>query len=247
MQEVCKRDKISKTGRLFYWSIISSLPIFVVLTALLITSKPWITSLIYNIPYFPDDPFGFSVLERTHYAKLISAYLSGNVDYNVLSELHFQINITAQNSSDLTSLGYKKLFGERELKHLIEVRTILSACFLGWYAILLILISGFIVSWRYAEVAIYFNAIERGSKISALILSIIILASIWFFMFIFDGLHELLFSNRSWIFPPTDTLIRLFPEEYWEYIFGMLTVLSLFISLSLFTITHFIQKYFFKL
>ena len=52
--------------------------------------------------------------------------------------------------------------------------------------------------------------------------------------FFFDGFHEIFFKGNSWQFSNSDTLIRLFPQQFWfdaSMSIGFVTVLGAMIAM----------------
>jgi len=83
-----------------------------------------------------------------------------------------------------------------------------------WAALLVILLSGFVL-WRNRERMAFASAIQSGGLLtSAMILSIALLA-VFAWQFWFNTFHLIFFKPGSWLFLYSDALIRLFPVEFW--------------------------------
>jgi integral membrane protein (TIGR01906 family) len=85
--------------------------------------------------------------------------------------------------------------------------------------------------------AVYFRGLERGGWLTVITIVTILLFVILAFNVIFVAFHEVFFNAGTWTFPTSDTLIRLFPERFWQDTFltlvllagGMGTLLSLWL------------------
>jgi integral membrane protein (TIGR01906 family) len=108
-------------------------------------------------------------------------------------------------------------FDSRELRHMGDVRTRLVAAF----RLQLVVVAGLVV------LAVALARSPRGRRvvplglllgalltllIAALLVPVIVLGFDRFFL----GFHELLFSGDSWRFGDTDTLLRIYPQRFWE-------------------------------
>jgi integral membrane protein (TIGR01906 family) len=70
------------------------------------------------------------------------------------------------------------------------------------------------------------------------LIGLIILSVLTMFNFIFVLFHEIFFSAGTWSFLYSDTLIRLFPERFWQDTFLMVGGLSVGFGLLIFFISR---------
>lgn len=154
----------------------------------------------YTRPGFPADIYGFSTEDRMRYAPYAVNYLLNGEEISYLSDLQFDRG--------------GALFNARELRHMRDVKLVTQAAFaaaLGIFVINLGAAAYLLKSGRWRLV----NALRAGAVLSlALILAIITLAVISWDRF-FTAFHQLFFENGTWMFLYSDTLIRLFPEQFW--------------------------------
>ncbi|HEM61930.1 MAG TPA: TIGR01906 family membrane protein [Chloroflexi bacterium] len=181
--------------------LIVCLPLFLALTSLL----PLITPLFLRIQYArPDVPPSsrFSPEERLAFAAAAAHYLISTEDIDYLGDLRTQDG--------------QPLFNERELTHMVDVKVLLAKAlrldlFLGTLmAASLGLLLGVRELRDMAPVYLFAAALVAPSLALASLV-IVPLQFQWFFV----KFHHLFFEGESWLFPRTDTLIQLFPEQFW--------------------------------
>lgn len=183
--------------------IVIGLPLVLVLinTRLMMTDA--FLKMEYNVPWFPDDAYGFSKEDRLNYAPLALAYLFNNEGIEFLGEQTF-----ADGS---------ELYNERELKHMVDVKDVTQRIVIGGYTLL--------AAWGISIALLVLNkqthaALLRSLYYGSILTGVLIIAGLLgvatSFRVLFAGFHKLLaFEGDSWIFLYSDTLIRLFPLRFW--------------------------------
>jgi integral membrane protein (TIGR01906 family) len=107
-------------------------------------------------------------------------------------------------------------FDSRELTHMEDVRTLFGAALRAQLVTLLVLVvlAVALARSRLREV------VPRGLLAGALTTLGIAVLAVPFILLGFDRFftrfHEMFFEGDSWRFSDTDTLIRLYPERFWE-------------------------------
>jgi len=165
-----------------------------------IIMSPLFPQFEYNRPDFPADYYGFTVQDRLTYAPFAIQYLLNGADISFLGDLRFP---------DGT-----EMYNARELHHMRDVKVVtqyaLAAAFIGGILALLTIY----YLWRSNHAALY-SALLNGSRLTiGLILAIVIIAVTSWETF-FTIFHGLFFAGGTWQFEYSDTLIRLFPEQFW--------------------------------
>ena len=175
----------------------------------------------WNSPSYPEweygriapDQFGFTLEERL-------AYADATLDYLQRPEAAQDVIYLLQ---DLRLPGSDQpLYNEREIGHMVDVKVVADAFKPALWILLLIAAGGLILllAWPQSR-ADGARAIKNGG-----LLTVIIVVGVMVFMGVAWGLaftlfHNLFFSSGTWTFLYTDSLIRLFPEQFW-FDFGML-------------------------
>lgn len=116
----------------------------------------------------------------------------------------------------------RPLYNESEISHMIDVKHVTDGIArLNWLAALIVL-GGLAVLLAGSETRpLAYQAIFRGGVATMLILLFIGLFIVVGWSVFFVQFHELLFPPDTWTFAYSDSLIRLFPEQFW-FDFGVL-------------------------
>ncbi len=184
-------------------------PLALIGLALRILLTPIFYTIEYNLPYFPQDEYGFTKDDRLKWAPYAVDYLINNEDISYLADLKFDDNFP--------------LFNERELSHMQDVKHVIQNSLRVWYITLSILFLLFILFYKLNWLREYYLALSQGGWLMiTLALSLVFVAGagillnpdiFWAF---FSGFHALFFEGDSWLFYYSDTLIRLFPIRFWQ-------------------------------
>ena len=164
----------------------------------------------YNRASFPPDTFGFTNQQRFILASTNIHYVRAHLPNDALSN---QI------------LNDAPVYNPREVSHMADVQTVFQSVLRVWQAVFILLILLGFVLWETGERKALASAIQSGGLLtSGIILSIALLA-IFGWQFWFETFHLFFFKPGSWLFSYSDTLIRLFPVEFWFD--GTLTISAL--------------------
>ena len=193
----------------FSWLITLTIPFALIGLGIRILLTPIFPNIEYRMPYFPPDDYGFSTQDRLHWGMYGINYLINNADISYLGDLKF---------SDGTPL-----FTEPELSHMHDVKVVVQNFLKLWYAVVAALILIGLWAWRGKWLPSYILGLKQGGWLTlALALTIGIIATIGasgsgdLFWNFFAGFHGLFFQGNSWLFPDSDTLIRLYPLQFWQ-------------------------------
>ncbi|PQZ91162.1 TIGR01906 family membrane protein [Arthrobacter sp. MYb227] len=154
----------------------------------------------YQRPGFPADGFGFSTADRLTYGSYGVDYLNNVADSRYLGELR-------------DPLG-NPLFLNTEVQHMVDVKNVISLTYASGAILALIMI--FVLFYLGKS---YAGGIRRGlfaGAISTIALfgGLTALAILGWDAF-FTGFHNIFFANGTWTFNYSDTLIRLYPPQFW--------------------------------
>jgi integral membrane protein (TIGR01906 family) len=151
---------------------------------------------------FPPDLYGFDTEQRTALAKLGLRSIEPGSEGIVLLE-----RATLPDGSPA--------FGDRELTHMRDVRTLFGAALRVQLVALLSIVALGLLLWRTRLRAAVPAGLLAGSlatlAIAVLAVPVILLGFDGFFV----RFHEIFFSGDSWEFSNADTLIRIYPEQFW--------------------------------
>lgn len=185
---------------------LASLVIIVLTTPLLImigvrlVMTPLFLDIEYYRPGFPPDPYGFTTAERVIHGREAVAYLLNGEDITFLGDLTFPDGAT--------------LFNTRELQHMRDVKSVTQLAYVSAVVVGVLYVAALYSLYR-ANRGRLANTLRCGAITTlVMIVSVVVLAAVgWEFFFV--AFHELFFADGTWYFPYSDTLIRLFPEQFW--------------------------------
>jgi integral membrane protein (TIGR01906 family) len=66
--------------------------------------------------------------------------------------------------------------------------------------------------------------LNNASRLTLIIMGVVALGVIVAFSVLFVGFHRIFFEGSTWLFPTSDTLIRLFPQRFWRDAFIFLAL-----------------------
>lgn len=188
----------------WFLRILIGLATFVVLIvgAVRATTLPWFPRWAYGRADFPADTYGMPPEERLELAEACIAFLNLPHDRSLLSSLRL-----ADGDS---------VFNERELQHMDDVKVVIDRL-TAWAAFALVIgvMAAYALGRRSDRTAIWVALSDGGLlTLVTLVLVGLLMAVAWETFFV--GLHGVFFAPDTWRFYYTDTLIRLFPEMFWQ-------------------------------
>ena len=184
------------------------LPLLLVLvTARLLMSNAFL-KWEYSRPYFPEDFYGFTNDDRLEYAPPALAYLFNKERVDFLS--------------DQTFPDGTPLYNERELSHMHYVKVVTRGLVrFGFGLIVIYTLSVILLAAQPDTRSALFQALFQGSAFTVILIVAGLIVMAASFNWLFTQFHAIFFQGDSWIFPTSDTLIRLFPERFWIDAFAL--------------------------
>jgi integral membrane protein (TIGR01906 family) len=204
------------------WVVALLLPVVLLLSNVRLLLTPAFVQIEYRTPGFPADGFGFTQADRLHWAPLALEYLLNSADIRFLGDMRFE--------------NGQPLYNARELRHMADVKHLTRAALMLWEIgglIVLILLAW--LAWCHPDAAL--QGLRRGGLLTVVLLALLFLAILAGFNTVFVGFHRLFFQGDSWLFYYSDTLIRLFPERFWQDAFTFLAVATLIEGGALYVIS----------
>jgi integral membrane protein (TIGR01906 family) len=175
-------------------------PVILLVLAVRAVTSPLFLWVEYNRPGFPGDGYGFSTDDRMTYGSYTVDYLGNWAGSRYLGEL-------VNRSGD-------QLFKDGEVSHMADVKVVILSAFGAGILLALLSIIAIIYLRRRTN-----GGVRRGLFAGSIITLVIIiglgvLAFLGWEQF-FTEFHRIFFANGSWTFALEDTLIRLFPGQFW--------------------------------
>lgn len=188
--------------RLIQLLLVLAVPVVLLVADMRIVTGHWFVRWEYGKAGFPPDPFGLTTAERTHLAEVSVDYLATDADISLLGDLQLP--------------GGQAAFNARELSHMADVQAVYGSMVTAGIVAALVLLAGTALllasshaRWR-APVALL-----RGGVLTLGLLATVGATMLLSWGEFFTTFHRLFFEGETWIFPYTDTLIRLFPIRFW--------------------------------
>ena len=175
-------------------------PVILLVLAVRAVTSPLFLWVEYNRPGFPGDGYGFSTDDRMTYGSYTVDYLGNWAGPRYLGEL-------VNRSGD-------QLFKDGEVSHMADVKLVILSAFGAGILLALLSIIAIIYLRRRSNGGVR-RGLFAGSIVTLLIIiGLGVLAFLGWEQF-FTEFHRIFFASGSWTFALEDTLIRLFPGQFW--------------------------------
>jgi integral membrane protein (TIGR01906 family) len=181
--------------------LIASFPLLVFLAWVRIMLLPLFVEIEYRRPGFPPDPFGFTTQERIQWAEVSRGYLLSDAGPDFFAQYHL-----ADGSP---------LYNEREVQHMADVHALVQKAMVLLAVLGILYLAGAaFLFWKDRPLLRRTIAAAGIGAFGFLILVLVSVALAWNWAFV--TFHHVFFTGETWLFPYSDTLIRLFPETFWQ-------------------------------
>lgn len=195
-----------------------------VTTSLRIVLNDWIVHVEYAVGRVPDDRYGLTRDERTSLALTgLDAITPGSAGTRLLVAARLPDGEPA--------------FTEPEIVHMQDVRDLVGAllAFQLWGAVALAA-AALVLALRPATRAIVPRGLRYGVLASLPVAAVVGAVMLVAWESFFTRFHELFFEGDTWRFPSTDTLIRLYPDEFWMGVAAWIAGLTVALALAVFAL-----------
>ncbi|MCB9418715.1 MAG: DUF1461 domain-containing protein [Ardenticatenaceae bacterium] len=188
----------------------------------------------FEYPRIAPDAYGFTEQERLDLAN-------ATLDYLQRPEPAEEVIYLLE---DLRLPGTERpLYNPNEIGHMLDVKIMADLFKRVMWVLAVVVIGGLAFLLTRPETRpLGYKTIMHGGLLTAAILIVvgILIGVAWNFIFV--QFHELLFPAGNWTFAYTDSLIRLFPEQFW-FDFGVIWVAGILIQgVVLAGIGYFLQR-----
>lgn len=198
------REKAANTKpvltRVFQVLIAVFYPIVLLVLAIRLVTTSTFLWIEYHRPGFPADSFGFSTEDRVTYGSYTVDYLLNFAPARYLGDL-------------VNDIG-NPLFLTREVGHMADVKAVIVMAFLSAFALALIMVVGMIYLSR-RSFGGNRRALFAGSIVTLVLIIGLGVVAVTGWERFFTEFHKIFFADGTWTFYTDDTLIRLFPSQFW--------------------------------
>ncbi len=188
--------------RLIQYLLVLALPVALLMADIRIATGHWFVHWEYGKADFPPDSYGFSTAERTRLAEVCVDYLATSADISLLGDLQLDNGEPA--------------FNERELRHMADVQLVYDRLMMAGIVAALVLLGG-ITALLVAKYPRHRApaALWGGSLLTLGLMGVVGAYMLLNWNDFFTTFHRIFFEGGTWTFPLSDTLIRLFPMQFW--------------------------------
>ncbi len=191
---------LSRTLKLLKLFLILLIPVLIITAAVRLLATDQYLAFEYGKESFPSDPFGFTQQQRFELASFNIHYVRGHLADSALSN---------------QTLNSTPVYNSREVTHMADVQSVFQSVLgVGKIAFILLVLIGYIL-WQTGERQALGEAIRAGGLLTSGFILTIGLLAVFAWQFWFETFHLFFFQPGSWLFSYSDTLIRLFPVEFW--------------------------------
>lgn len=181
--------------------IAAAVPLFLVMGMARLLTLPWYPTWEYAKAGFPDDPLGMAPEERLRLARASIAFLNTPRGVGRLDDVQFVDGTAA--------------FNAREISHMDDVKLVYDQLTAAALIAFVVAVVAAYVLIRQGHLALVWGALSDGSLFT---LCVLVLLGVWMavgFDAFFTAFHGIFFAADTWLFDYSDTLIRLFPLQFW--------------------------------
>lgn len=195
-------------------------PPLLVVNGLRLVANDWIVRFEYGRDGFPDDRYGLTREERTTLALTgLESIRPGSEGVILLERARLPDGTPA--------------FTAPEIEHMADVRRVFgTALRLQLVAAAALVLAALALSRTPLR-----HAVPLGLMLGALLTLAVAVLAVPVILLGFEGFfarfHEVFFDPGTWRFPSSDTLIRLYPERFWEDVSQLVASLTLLQALVL--------------
>jgi integral membrane protein (TIGR01906 family) len=182
--------------------VIVAVPVVLVVIPIRVLMNPRWVLFEYSRPNFPPDYYGFTTEERTQLAITGIESIIGPRGIVVLEEARLPDGAPA--------------FNEREISHMRDVRVLTGRIYSAQIILLILAVAAIaVLVWRPETRAAAPAALLTGAIVTIVLLVALVAFVLTGFNTFFTDFHRLFFTGDTWLFSNTDTLIRLYPPQFW--------------------------------
>ena len=175
-------------------------PVMLLAAAIRAVATPLFLWIEYHRPGFPADSYGFTTDDRMTFGSYAVDYL-----------LNFS---GSRYLGDLVTASGEPLYLESEVSHMADVKTVLTVAFVTALAMAVLSVLACIYLAKRSPGGIR-RALFSGSVVTLVLVGALIVTAVLGWESFFTQVHTIFFANGNWTFRMDDTLIRLFPAQFW--------------------------------
>ena len=197
-----------------------AIAVLILMSAIRLLLTPVFYQVEYRLPYFPADPYGFTFEERLNGARISIDYLLNDAGLEYFDSFKLKDG--------------SAFYNPRELSHMQDVKILVQNLICALWVLLIVVVGVGLLSWRIHALPGYWKAHSRGGLGVLSLVAGVLIFVLLSFSALFTRFHMLFFTEDTWMFQYSDTLIRLFPMQFWQDAFIWVGILSILLGLATF-------------
>lgn len=160
---------------------------------------------------FPADTYGFTSEDRLTYGPIGIQYLINREPLSFLQDARLPAEKCVFTSANAVTCP---MFKQSELQHMADVQAVTNITFTT--SVILIALCAIIIGWLWhARRPALKQALFTAGILTYAIVLFVVMFAVLAWDFFFDSFHNMFFEPGTWRFLYSDTLIRLYPEQFW--------------------------------
>lgn len=204
--------------------LIIFLPFIILMAGVRLLISPSFAVVEYHRAGFPSDPYGFTQEQREAYSAYAITYLVNDADISYLGSLEDDQG--------------QPIFRESELEHMVDVKHVVRTSLTVWYALIGFSLAASIWLIVMRQGIWLVRALRWGGWVTLFLILGMLVAIALSFNQLFDAFHRIFFTEGTWLFFESDTLIRLFPMVFWRDAFIFVGGFTLLVGVLLVVLTR---------
>lgn len=195
-------DAEAATGLRFLTRFLVGLavPLGLLAVAVRLVASPVFLWIEYNRPGFPDDPYGFGPGQRMSLGSHGVDYILNWAPPSFLG--------------DVRTANGLAWFRPEEISHMTDVKYVMQLGLAAAVGVVLLALVA-VVLRRRRDAAGLIRAAMRGAWVTIAALAVLAVVGMLSWEWFFTTFHSLFFADGTWTFSLSDTLIRLYPTQFW--------------------------------
>lgn len=194
----------------FQFLLMMLIPALLVISSARMVMSPLFTQVEYTRAGFPPDPYGFSTEDRLEYGILGIEYLLNGDGIEFLGERELPGALCYPPQDEACTM-----FTSLELQHMEDVKIVAQGAFIFGVVGLIVAIILMAILWQSENRKHVYRAMLQGGLLTLGLIATVVLLAITAWDLFFTKFHDVFFEPGTWQFYYWDTLIRLYPEQFW--------------------------------
>ncbi len=175
-------------------------PIVILIGMIRLVASPVFLWLEYHRPGFPADQFGMDTEQRLTLGSYGVDYLFNLAPPTYLADLRFA--------------NGNAVFTDGEVGHMADVKMVMLVTMLVGLILAVVCVIAMIMLYRMRKGAIARSLFAGAVWFTGVVIIVVVVAAFGWEAF-FAGFHQVFFADGTWTFASSDSLIRLYPGQFW--------------------------------